>query len=748
MCHSPQCNFFSTVFKFAGQLDVNCVSCSGLCVGRLPEPKTIVMKPVIKRLIGFFFSLLILSVTIQESRAQYAGLDTLQLKTIFEEPFLAGVRPNPLRFSPDGQHFYFSWNDSSYASKMGTYRVDLEGRNVEAVSNDPLLRSVASPDNAKIAYTQRNDLIVASLDGSDERTVFSGTSPVRNTTWSAGSDKIAFVYGNDVWVANLTDGRVSQLTNLDDGEPSYSIRHWAHNDGKLVLFQNDTSDYREVFFPRYVPEFVEPGGSRRGQPNITVTVFDIEKRSGKVVLEGDYYLLNSDVSVNGRFLAADYTDHPMKMRRIVQYDMEDDSSRLLHSETTEGWIYSPMLNLNYAPEGDVLMFTSEDNGWGHIYTVRADGSRLSRLTSGNYEVVWVQWIDANNLVFASTERDSGLRDLYTVNANTFAVNRLTRTDAYRLNFRLSPDKRFVTYSRTFWNQPSDIYILDIRRPRNEVRLTNSIPERFELIEWQTPQYIHFTSRDEETSLTMDVLKPHDFDPGNKYPVVVFVHGAGSLQNVFQGWSTSYHREYMFHQYLNKHGYVVVEVDYRHSTGYGRKFREDVTNWMGKYELEDIIDGLEYLNRQYGYLDMEHVGVYGGSYGGFMALYALSNAPEYFAAGAALRAVTNWVNYFHANPGYTRPRLGDPVEDKEHYDRSSPITYADSLSRPAIILHGLIDDNVGFQDAAQYIDRLIMSGNTNFEMMMYPSERHAYTHPNSWYDQYLRIFEFFEKHLKN
>jgi dipeptidyl aminopeptidase/acylaminoacyl peptidase len=190
------------------------------------------------------------------------------------------------------------------------------------------------------------------------------------------------------------------------------------------------------------------------------------------------------------------------------------------------------------------------------------------------------------------------------------------------------------------------------------------------------------------------------------------------------------------------------VDFRHSTGYGRKFREDVTDWMGKYETEDVVDGLDWVQANGGgYLDLDNVGIYGGSYGGFMALYAISAKPDRFHAAAALRAVTNWRYFYYANPGYTLPRLGDPEVVPEHYDRSSPLTYVDENTNPALILHGLIDDNVGFQDAVHYIEALIQAGNKDFEMMMYPTERHGFTAPESWYDEYRRIFEFFEKHLK-
>lgn len=678
----------------------------------------------------------------------FAGLDTLQLRTIFAEPFLPGVRPSIINFSPIGNHVHFSWNDSSYA-ETGQYRVNLNGELLEKVEDDdaPTVRSAVSPNRASIAYTRNNVVFVANMDGTGARQVFSANGVSGNPHWSSDSRQLAFVVNGDVWTLHLENSEVRQVTRRDSDEPRFFIRGWALNDSKLILQQTDTSHYAEIFFPEYVPEFVRPGGSRRGQPHITLLAADIEQGETEVLFEGGNYHLNSDISADGRYFILDVTNHDMKQRELFSYDLSTGETISLFSETTDGWIYSPLMRAKFAPDGITLFYTTEESGFSHIYTVRADGSRQNRVTSGDFEIDWVEWAGANTLVYSSTERDPGLRDLYTININTRSRTRLTQEEAFRYDYRLSPDMRYIAYMKTTWNQPGDLYLLDIRRPDREVRLTNSIPGRFKEVEWQQPDYYRFMGRD-STVISMDVLKPHGFVEGGKYPVVVFVHGAGSLQNVFQGWSRSYPREYMFHQILNREGYVVVEVDFRHSTGYGRAFREDVTNWMGRYELNDIVDGLRFLDENYGYLDMENIGIYGGSYGGFMALYALSHEPEIFSAGAALRAVTDWFNYYHANPGYTRPRLGTPEDNPEHYERSSPITFADSLSRPVIILHGLIDDNVGFQDAAQYINVLIESGNTDFDMMMYPSERHAYQNPNAWHDQYLRIFNFFERHLKN
>ncbi|MBI4535783.1 MAG: S9 family peptidase, partial [Ignavibacteriae bacterium] len=258
-----------------------------------------------------------------------------------------------------------------------------------------------------------------------------------------------------------------------------------------------------------------------------------------------------------------------------------------------------------------------------------------------------------------------------------------------------------------------------------------------------PEIVHFNSQD-ATTIPAAIYKPEAIDTTRRYPCVVFVHGAGYLQNIYRGWSY-YYREYMFHTYLVNKGYVVFEVDYRGSAGYGRKYRTDVFMHLGGLDLQDELDGVEYLKRL-GYIDSTRLGLYGGSYGGFLPLMGLFTSPETYACAAVLRAVTSWENYYRHNPWYTGARLGTPEENPEAYRRSSPLTFADSLTKPLLILHGMVDDNVFFQDAVQLVEKL-QKGGKRFEMMMYPSEAHAFTQPESWYDEYRRIAEFFDRHLQ-
>jgi dipeptidyl aminopeptidase/acylaminoacyl peptidase len=167
--------------------------------------------------------------------------------------------------------------------------------------------------------------------------------------------------------------------------------------------------------------------------------------------------------------------------------------------------------------------------------------------------------------------------------------------------------------------------------------------------------------------------------------------------------------------------------------------------MGGKDLDDELAGLDYLAKQ-GFVDMQRVGIYGGSYGGFMALMALFNAPERYACGAALRFVADWENYYRGNPWYCVQRLGTPEANPQAYWRSSPIHFAANLNKPLLLLHGMRDDNVHFQDAAQLVERLIRL-EKRFDLMIYPRESHGFTAPASWIDEYRRIEEFFVEHLR-
>jgi dipeptidyl aminopeptidase/acylaminoacyl peptidase len=220
--------------------------------------------------------------------------------------------------------------------------------------------------------------------------------------------------------------------------------------------------------------------------------------------------------------------------------------------------------------------------------------------------------------------------------------------------------------------------------------------------------------------------------------VIFVHGAGYLQNAHNYWS-NYHREYMFHNLLTDLGYTVLDIDYRGSDGYGRDVRTGIYRFMGGKDLSDHIDGKKVLVDKYG-IDPNRVGIYGGSYGGFITLMAMLTTPKEFASGAALRSVTDWAHYNH---GYTGNILNFPETDPIAFQKSSPIYYADKLEGNLLMLHGMVDDNVEYKDIVRISQRFIELGKKNWSLASFPVEAHGFRETYSWVDEYSRILQLFE-----
>src|SRR5579871_5599669 len=277
-----------------------------------------------------------------------------------------------------------------------------------------------------------------------------------------------------------------------------------------------------------------------------------------------------------------------------------------------------------------------------------------------------------------------------------------------------------------------------------VRVTTSPTEEFTSFKWIDSKVITYKARDGK-DVYARLMTPEMIgakrDP--RHPAVIFIHGAGYLQEAHKYWSSSYYRENMFNNILASRGYVVLDPDYRASAGYGRDWREAIYRHMGGKDLEDVVDGAKFLV-QTQQVDPKRIGTYGGSYGGFLTLMAMFTTPDVFAAGAALRPVTDWAHYNH---GYTSNILNTPQKDPEAYRQSSPIYFAQGLKGALLICHGMVDTNVHFQDTVQLVQRLIELRKTNWELAVYPVENHGFVEPTSWADEYKRIFDLFEQNLK-
>jgi dipeptidyl aminopeptidase/acylaminoacyl peptidase len=431
-----------------------------------------------------------------------------------------------------------------------------------------------------------------------------------------------------------------------------------------------------------------------------------------------------------------------KDRWIMSLDPATGKTKVLASVHDDAWVGGPgAFSLGWLPDNRRIYFQSERDGFSHLYTVSIDGGSPVQLTTGNFEVSGVQLSeDKSKFYFTSSEGSFFERHFYSMPLGGGARTRLTSM-AGSNEVVVSPDETTFAIVRSYNNKPPELYIAPNRAGAGENearRITNSPTDEWLSHNWIEPPIVSIKARDGATVYGR-LYKPKNFQKGG--PAVLFVHGAGYLQNVHNWWS-SYYREYMFHHFLMEKGYAVLDIDYRGSAGYGRDWRTGIYRFMGGKDLTDHVDAAQYLVNEHG-VDAKRIGIYGGSYGGFITLMAMFTTPDVFAAGAALRPVTDWAHYNH---GYTSNILNLPQSDLEAYKRSSPIYHAAGLKGALLICHGMVDVNVHFQDSVRLAQRLIELRKENWEIAPYPVEDHAFVQPTSWADEYRRIFKLFEANL--
>ncbi|MGN6478543.1 prolyl oligopeptidase family serine peptidase [Luteibacter sp.] len=444
-------------------------------------------------------------------------------------------------------------------------------------------------------------------------------------------------------------------------------------------------------------------------------------------------------SDDGHAVAVQLTSVDSKDRWIATVDFDHHALVSQHRLSDKAWINWDNNDFGWLRDGRTLWYLSEETGYSHLYT-RAPGGKASALTSGRFEVDHpVLSADGKTFYVRSNQVAPYSYDVYKVAVGGGALARVTNYESLD-DFALSPDDRQLAVLHSSPYVPSQLSTISVDggSPRE---LTNTVKPGFAAHPWIAPKIVQVPSTHGAGVVYAKFYGPADAAQAASRPAVIFVHGAGYLQNVHLSYP-SYFREQMFHNLLVQRGYVVLDMDYRASKGYGRDWRTAIYRNMGHPELEDLLDGKAWLVKNQG-VDPKRVGIYGGSYGGFMTLMALLRAPGEFAAGAALRPVTDWTSYNHE---YTAAILNDPQLDPEAYATSSPIQYADKLQDALLIEHGLIDDNVLASDSIRLYQRFIELHKKNFWMSLYPMERHGFVHPDSWHDEYRRIDELFHDKL--
>lgn len=736
----------------------------------------------------------------------------LSVREMMAEPSPAGMRPESARIAPDGSYVVFAWSssgqeprdlfivrsDGSGARVLVNAAANFEARvqppesklNYGLHTRDDFVKAREknlggvdiSPDSKRILFSQNSDIYVIDLEAADAKP----RRITRTQGFEAGArwltnDSILFSSGGNYFVINLGETSLVQVTREANPTAFQSIFNVnPTKDGRTIAYVvSDGSRQKALFVPNYLDEFVQTPTTRRGFTDQKLFVNSTDgarERPFEITLpkpEGVGYFRSVKWAADNTSLIVDRVDKDLKRRQLFfVYSAGGKAQKviLVTEETDEKWI-APLSGIVEPNPKNVsqILFGSERDGFNHLYLASLEAAAkepnptgeirqenpadagfsgkvdIKQLTKGAWQVEFAKWTATpDRLVISSTENGAAERQFFSINAATGDKSAIATSSGMKTSPQISENGSIVLFEKSEWNVPGDLYSLSIDGAKTS-RLTNSVTAAFVATKWNAPKFVDIPSRDGKI-IKSKIYTPANFNAKQKYPMAIFVHGAGYLQNTINGWN-NYYREFMFNQLLTSKGYVVLDIDYRGSAGYGREWRTDVYDFLGGKDYDDHIDAIDFAVKNYA-VDPKRVGVYGGSYGGFMAGMLAMRAPDKIAAAAALRSVFDWKNYFAASPVYTAERLGMPEKNPEAYKRSSPIAYANELKRPLLILHGLVDDNVHAQDSIQLVEKLMRLEKTQyFELMLYPSESHGFQRPTSWADEYERILSFFEKHLK-
>jgi dipeptidyl-peptidase-4 len=476
----------------------------------------------------------------------------------------------------------------------------------------------------------------------------------------------------------------------------------------LVNFESYTGEAKQERYP-------VAGGKN---PIVHVYVSPVSGGSPRLMDTGantDVYLPRVTWLPDSKRLAIQRLDRVQTTLDLLLVDAKTGRSSVTLTDKDAYWI-NVSDDLHFFKDGNRFLWSSERSGYRHLYLYDLNGKELGQLTHGDWEVRRVTAVDeAKGLVyFTSTEKSSIERHLYRVGLDGSGFQRLSKQDGVHVvNF--SPNSAFYVDSYSNANTPprQDIYHTDgsLLFALNE----NKVPE-LDAFHLSPVEFFTIQSHD-NVSFNCFMIKPPNFDPSKKYPVLTFVYGGPRVQVVMNVWSGP---EQLWHQLMAQKGYIIFALDSRGSSGRGHLFEEPIHYRFAAQEMSDQRDGAVWLKHQ-PYVDPKRIGIWGWSYGGHMTLHAMFEAPEVYKAGLAVAPVTDWHFY---DTIYTERYLGIPDSvHEESYDESSPIKNVKGLSGGLLIAHGSADDNVHYSNTLALIDELIKVGKYA-EVVTFPGRSHG------------------------
>jgi dipeptidyl-peptidase-4 len=727
----------------------------------------------------------------QMSAAPAQGGARLTLDRLYSLPSLIGTAPRGFAWSADGRYLAFLWNDEG-RNFHDVWVLDVEDPDgapervtwmpqatAPATENsDPVAaveaeiraerdRGVSSvvwhPDGRRMLVSFRGDLWLVAMGAGPSRLTETRAAEMQ-AAYSPDGDVLAFLRNGDLWLMPADGPASAAVRRTNVAGPAIRLTgfQWSPDGSKIAVLESDQGEVMLRGIPDYLSEETrlvnvrraypgeESGGQRIGVVDATLAgtrgghVEWIEMGAGPSEGGRPEMLLSYRWSADGGRLAIDTSDLFAKDRRIFVADFEGDAApavRLLVreqeplNETFYFW------RIEWSADSRLLYFLSDRDEDYHVWAVAPTESapRPVRLTGGPWAVASMHPV-ARGLVVVGNRGNAEERHLFRVDDEGGEAVRLSERPGTHAP-TVSPDGRYAAVAFSSDTMPPELLLTGLGSERSERRITESPVTEFYSHKWAVPEYVTFPSHVDGTTLHGRLTLPPDFDPARRYPAILGSVYTDSVRNQWGGRTA--HPTWGLDQYLAQEGYVLLNVDMRGSWGRGREHRRGIRLDYGGMDIEDLESGVRFLGTV-GYVDMNHVGIWGSSYGGLMTAMSLFRKPGLYAAGVAGAPATS---VWHALPGQMAVMLS-PEDSPDEYIDSSPFMHAEGLEDPLMIIHGMRDRVVLFKDSVTLVQRLILLGK-GVDLVVLPDSGHGWDNENLAQTRFAfnKMVEFFDRHLR-
>jgi dipeptidyl-peptidase-4 len=626
-----------------------------------------------------------------------------------------------------------------------------------------------SPKGDRLLLQGGSDLWLTDLNGGAPRRLTDDPGEKENATISPTGDHVAFVEDNNIYVVDLGSGVSKKLTadgndNLMNGKLDWVYEEelanrstgrayeWSPDGTKIAYLSLDDAPVPQYPVTHFLSDHVSVTEERFPQPGdpnpkpgmhvATVSAGDIKSWTYPLKDSGvEYFSPSFTWTADSKDVAFSTLDRHQAALAVHLWDPESGSDRKIVEEKDQYWI-----NAIDAPyftrDGQHFLWLSERDGWQHVYLYRLDGTMERELGTGDWmvdhplfsDVAMFQVDEAGGFVyFSSTNPDPRERQDYRVKMDTGAMEQVTKEPGTH-GLQLSPSGKYLVDNFSSLTTPPETRLL--KSDGTLAATLNKTPDRLADYALGTTELVTVKASDGAT-LYARIVKPPDFDPKKKYPVIVDVYGGPHVQLIHNAWGVTGADD----QLLAEQGYIVWSLDNRGSWGRGHAFESAIFEHMGDREVKDQLDGVNYL-KSLPYVDPKRIGVHGWSYGGYMTLELLTHAPDVFKCGAAGGPVTAWKFY---DSVYTERYMRTPDENQAGYHDSSPLNFADKLKAKVLIIHGVDDDNVHLQNTYNFLEALVKA-KVPFELYLQPGEKHGFGRESSRLYLSQRELDFFKENL--